>query len=344
MYRKKYCVTDCETATLPIADEIANGDAQKKKKIAIMRPLIYDIGWTICDRDGFITDKKNFLIAETFSVPQIFNTAYYREKRPMYLELLKKGEIKLLPWNDVMDIYLNDIKDVEAVGAFNSAFDFKKAIPFTELYISKIYSPDYTNWYNIQSAICRNIAENKPAYKKDEETYENNVFRFRNNTYPLFDLWGLSTKYLLNNYRYKNACLAHNMISDSGMFFKTSAESTYKYLKEQYDFEEAHTALDDAIIETYILSRITKRHALETGIETFPFKALGETHDFIQENQKVKLEYTENVVNRMREHYEQKYTACVDNDNLIGYCTQVKRKLNGLEMYLGLPLTGEAAD
>ena len=32
-----YLVLDCETATLSIANEIANGDAEKKKKIAIAR-------------------------------------------------------------------------------------------------------------------------------------------------------------------------------------------------------------------------------------------------------------------------------------------------------------------
>lgn len=340
----KYCVTDCETATLPFADELASGNTEKKKKIAIARPLIYDIGWTICDRDGYIYEKKSFLVAETFSVPQIFNTAYYKEKRPLYLELLNKGEIRLLPWNDIMDIYIKDIQNVEAVGAFNSMFDFKKAIPFTDLYISKIYSPDYQNWHNVQLNICRNIANGVAYQKKDDELFEPDSFKFRGESYPLFDLWGLSVKYLLNTNKYKNACLAHDMISDSGMFFKTSAESTYRYLKNQYNFDEAHTALDDAIIETYILSRITKRHALKTGIEAFPFRALGETHDFIQNCNNVKPEHAQNIVNHIREYYKQKITACVDNDNLMTYCSTIKRKLNGLEMYLGLPLTDAAAE
>lgn len=62
----RYLVLDCETATLPFANEIAENDPERKKKIAIARPLIYDIGWTITNRKGEILGKKQFLIAETF--------------------------------------------------------------------------------------------------------------------------------------------------------------------------------------------------------------------------------------------------------------------------------------
>ena len=48
----RYMVFDCETATLPFASELANGDNEKKKEIAIARPLIYEMGWTITNRRG----------------------------------------------------------------------------------------------------------------------------------------------------------------------------------------------------------------------------------------------------------------------------------------------------
>ena len=86
-----YMVVDTETATLPFVNEITH-DAEEKKKIAIAKPLIYDIGWTICNRRGDILDSKQYLVAETFSVPAVFNTAYYAEKRPIYLDKLAKKE------------------------------------------------------------------------------------------------------------------------------------------------------------------------------------------------------------------------------------------------------------
>ena len=53
--------------------------------------------------------KRNYLVAEIFSVPSIFNTAYYKDKRPKYLEMLDEGEIELKSWDNIMEILLTDI-------------------------------------------------------------------------------------------------------------------------------------------------------------------------------------------------------------------------------------------
>lgn len=284
MNKLNFGVVDCETATLEIAEKIAAGDPEKKKRIAIARPLIYDIGWTITDRKGNISDQKQFLVAETFSVPSVFNTAYYKDKRPLYLEKLRRGETVIKPWNEIVEIMLNDFDGVDAIGAFNSMFDFKKAIPFTDLYIQKLYSPDYYEWEKTQFAICEGIAEKAPYESK--KVFEPDVFKFRGREYPLFDLWGLATEHLLDTVTYKKECLNHGMLTNSGLYFKTSAESTYRYLCNKYDFDEAHTALDDAIIETFILSKVAARHAITPGIKFFPFRDLGETVEFCKRKKK----------------------------------------------------------
>ena len=38
-----YMVVDTETATLPFANEIAHDNPERKKRIAIAKPLIYDM-------------------------------------------------------------------------------------------------------------------------------------------------------------------------------------------------------------------------------------------------------------------------------------------------------------
>lgn len=299
----KFLVLDCETATCSFANEIANGDAEKKKKIAIARPLIYDIGWVIIDRSGNVQKKFQALITETFAVPQIFNTAYYADKRPIYLEMLKRGETCLMNWNEAMKEFSRDLEIVNFVGAYNSAFDFKKAIPFTELYISKLYSPNYQEWEAIQRTICWNIA-NKPYKKNPEKEYNPNVFNFRGNEYPLFDVWGMACEHLINTAKYKNACLDGDMLSASGEFFKTSAETSFRYLTENYGFEEAHTALNDAEIEAQLLARMLKRHAVSVGIEPFPFRNLGTTVEFLEAQKNVKEERIRKVLNVMDERKE----------------------------------------
>ena len=94
-------------------------------------------------------------------------------------------------------------------------------------------------------------------------------------------MWGLSVEHLLNTVNYKKECLEHKLLTNSGLYFKSSAEATYKHLTKMFGFIESHTALDDAIIETFILSKIAARHAIKEGIKFFPFRDLGYTSDFV---------------------------------------------------------------
>lgn len=328
-----YMVVDTETATLPFANEVANGDPERKKRIAIAKPLIYDIGWTITDRKGVIYDRKQFLIAETFSVPAVFNTAYYADKRPIYLEMLAKGETQVLPWDNVMEIFLSDLEKVDAVGAFNSMFDFKKAIPFTELYIRKLYSPDYFQWEKYQRNAAAIIAAGKVKNDRNPD-FEADVFRFRSNEYVLFDLWGLATTHLLNNATYKNECINHGLFTASGTFFKTSAESSYQYLCDKYDFVESHTALDDAEIETFILSKVAAKHAVTPGIKFFPFRDLGGTDEFCMRRKVPNLNECYAVYEAISNYVDAKIEeTCGEVSN---YCKGLMNRLNRLAEYIGI--------
>lgn len=280
--RKYFLVLDCETATLPIASDY-NGP--QKKNISIAKPLIYDLGWTVIDKHGNVYARKNFLISEIFSVPSIFETAYYAAKRPLYIEKLNRGEIILTGWKTAVADLVEDMNAVEAVGAYNAMFDFKKAIPFTELYINMLYSADFNNWMKEQATICKHIAENNWR-RKNENTrgFEGDVFRFRGQVYQLFDLWGLSCRHVINNDYYRNICIANGWKSESEKYFKTSAETTYRFVKGENTFEESHTALDDADIESEIFHLIVKKTKgkFEMGIDFFPFQQLGTVAEFLE--------------------------------------------------------------
>ena len=275
--RKYYLVLDCETATMPYAHNFEGGARQK---IAIAKPLIYDLGWQVIDRQGNVYAKRNFLISEIFSVPSIFNTAYYASKRPLYLDKLDKGEITLTDWRSATKVLEYDLQFVESVGAYNSMFDFKKAIPFTELYINMLYSPKYREWEQMQNHLIDKIAT-EPNGKSAKE-FDSYHFNFRGNNYKLFDIWGLSCEHLINNDNYKQMCLDNGWVSPSGKFFKTSAETTYRFFKDQADFIESHTALDDVEIETELFAEIIKasKNNYEMGIIYFPFRILGKVQDF----------------------------------------------------------------
>ena len=274
--RKYYLILDCETATLPYAAKFG-GD--EKKAISIAKPLIYDLGWTICDAKGKIYRKRSYLITEIFSVPSVFNTAYYKEKRPQYLEKLKVGSISLRTWKEATEILERDLLEVQAVGAYNAAFDFKKAIPFTEKYIEALYSSDFQRWEEVQEKVCDNIARGKKAGKKDgAPEFDPYNFQFRNNFYPIFDIWGLACEYLLNTDEYRNTCLANNWITARGKYSQTSAEKAFAYLMNDWEFLESHTAIEDAEIESAIFGKIVEKvgiKGIEFEIIFFPFRIVG---------------------------------------------------------------------
>lgn len=282
--RKYYLILDCETATLPHAIDYIG---EQRKRISIAKPLIYDLGWQVVDRAGRIYAKKNYLISEIFSVPSVFDTAYYKDKRPIYLEKLDKGEILLTDWRTAVRELVEDMNAVEGVGAYNAMFDFKKAIPFTELYISELYSPDFHKWLDFQNSRCDGIAQGglKPPANSE---FDPKIFRFRGKSYPLFDLWGLSCEHILNTDDYKNACLENGWATASGKYFSTTAENAFRFFTGQNEFDEAHTALNDAEIESLLFAEIAKRtkNKWENGITYFPFRLLGTVERYCTETGK----------------------------------------------------------
>lgn len=278
--RKKYYLTlDTETATLPFANEICK-TAKEKQTVAIAKPLVYDIGWTVTDRQGNIVKKENFLVQETFFVPNVFNTAYYRDKRPIYMELLEKGEIDVANWNDIVELLISDLEQVDLTTAYNACFDFKKAIPFTERYISALYTTDYQKWEDNQKRQCKEMVKNGKSNAKNDE-YLNPYFELRGVQYPIADLWCIACERLININKYRNFCLERDLVTASVVYFKSSAETSFQYLMNNYDFIEDHTALSDAIIESQILTKALKKGKVEPTLYAFPFRDLGTTVDYV---------------------------------------------------------------
>lgn len=286
MPKKKFYLTlDTETATLPFADKICD-NANDKKKIAIAKPICYDIGWIITDRKGKEIKKESFLVQETFYNTAVFDTGYYHEKRPIYIEKLSRGEIKVAPWEDIMNMLIFDLAACDIALAFNACFDFKRSIPFTERYMKAFYSKNYYKWEAKQKQKCEGLIRGIEKPKNPE--YLDPIFKLRGGEYPICDLWGIACQTLINNCRFKDYCCQNEKFTDSAMFFKTSAENVFAYLTHDVTFKESHTALEDAIIESQILTKVLKKIGIKPGITPFPFRELGTTVDYARNRYKGK--------------------------------------------------------
>lgn len=277
---KLYLVLDCETATLPFVNEM-NLSANDKKKIAIAKPLIYDIGWQVIDAKGYVYSRHAFLVQETFFVPNVFNTAYYKEKRPLYMEKYKAGTISAKTWNEIINILESDLAQVNIVLAYNSMFDFKKAIQFSERYIDALYSPFYNEWEEGQKRICKNILNGKKW--ENPEEFDQYHFELRGKQYLLGDIWGDVCTQRINCDKYRKYCLENKQLTNSGLFFKSSAETVFSYMFKDDGFTESHTAIEDAIIESDILIKLLQKKKVTIGLTYFPFREIGNVYDYLTE-------------------------------------------------------------
>lgn len=302
--RKLYLVLDTETATLPFGKDL---EPKAKQILATSKPLVYDLGWQLVDSKGTVYSRHSILIQETFYVPSIFDTSYYKDKKPLYMDKLENDGIVVMTWKQATDELLKDLELCSMVLAYNSAFDFKKAIPFTEKYINALYSREGVDkfisnhkWHFETKILNKNSQKksktnNAQTKEKSIYEYDNSNFDFRGKKYPLGDLWGIACNRLINIRKYKSMCLKNNMVSASGEFFSTSAESTFRYLINNYNFKEEHTALSDVIIETEILLKALKKGKINVGVAFFPFRELGTTVQYIGNEYKTKMVNVDNI-------------------------------------------------
>ncbi len=281
--QRKFLVLDTETATLPCVRDLCEGD--RAKTAAITMPLIYDIGYVIVNASGKILKRVNHLVQEVYSNPKLFQTAYYAYKRPLYDKMLEEGTIDLLPWDLIIAELYEDLQEVEMSAAFNATFDFKKALPYTMDFIYYRYKAPratFDKWYNRQQIKCEEIAANhkSDSYNPD---YMKPHFSLWGKQFPITDLWTLTCEYFAKGKVFKKFAIKNHKLTNSAIYFSTTAESVYQYYQKDLEFNETHTALNDAEIEAVILTKLIKAKAYSQSLKAFPFKALGTTVEFVKE-------------------------------------------------------------
>lgn len=188
-------------------------------------PLVYDLGMLVIDKKGKVYAKYSFIINEIFyGFPDKFNTRYYREKIPIYLEDLATKKRTLVSFWTARRIFLELMKkwNISAVMAFNTIADIR-ALNNTAQILgngSKLYFfPKNVNFY------C---------------------------------LWNMSKQIYPNRYTYIKFCKDNNLMTDNGNP-SLSAENIYRYLMHDCNFMEKHTALEDCMIEKEIFAHIMRQ-------------------------------------------------------------------------------------
>lgn len=187
------------------------------------KPFCYDISWLIADTDTKdIIDIKVNIVEQVWHNLPLFESAYYKDKRLKYVDMMRKRDAVMDKWGYIMRKLKQDIKtyEVKAIYAYNSDFD-DKVIAYN------------CDWFK-----CNNPIEDIPVY----------------------DIWGYASEFITNQPDYKQFCEDNERFTDTGNY-KGSAEIVYQYLTDNPDFIEEHMGIFDSEIETEILFRCIDRGA-----------------------------------------------------------------------------------
>lgn len=189
---------------------------------------LLNVGYEIVDlnlQNGSyqVLQRRNYLINEVFKETLfMLNDSFVRqEKINIYNQLLLSKQIIKRNPKQIFETLCNDIRKYNVLFgyAFNADFDKDKF--------------DKTaNQKNISNPLL---------------------------LMPIFDIWAYAIKYICQTDDYIKWARDNEIFTKTQTYISTSVESICKYLYNNLDFIEAHTALDDVQHELNILIECLKR-------------------------------------------------------------------------------------
>lgn len=179
------------------------------------RPFCYDVGYYIVSMDTFeIVKTAHFVIEQVWHNLPLFESAYYKEKRPLYVQLLRAHKAEMKKWGHVTQTMIRDIKQYEITDAYayNSDFD-EKVFNFN------------CDWFKTVNPF---------------------------DTVAIHDIWGYASQFITSKEEYKTFCEEHELFTETGNY-KGSAEAVFRFISGNETFDEAHMGMYDTEIENEIL-------------------------------------------------------------------------------------------
>lgn len=186
------------------------------------KPFCYNIGYVIYNTELMeVMLKRSYVIEQVWHNPMLFTTAYYSDKREIYVSQMRGRKTLMRKFGTVCQQMIHDFAKYEVCGAYayNSGFD-ERVFNFN------------CDWFR-----CNNPFD---------ET-------------PIFDIRGYAIEYIVNDI-YKEFCDENDRYTESGNY-STTAETVFAYISNNANFIEDHTALEDSEIECEILAECLVRGA-----------------------------------------------------------------------------------
>lgn len=182
--------------------------------VDVEHAFCYNVGYCIVD-----TETKEKLIKRDYVVEQVwenkmlFSTSYYADKKELYVSALRGRRAKIKYWGHVMQRMVRDIQE----------FDVEFAYAFNSPFDVRVFDFN-SEWFKSSNAL---------DYVKT------------------IDIRTLINPLVFSS-EYKEFCETHNLFTESGNY-SANAESLTKFIRQDKEFVEEHTALSDSLIEADII-------------------------------------------------------------------------------------------
>ena len=138
--------------------------------VSLNKPFCYNIGLVIGNTEtGEILATREWVVDQIWNNPELFATAYYADKRPLYTSRMKARKVLRDKWGYIMQRIQRLLEEYEVVSAYayNSPFDekviqfncdwFKTQNPFEEISLFDIrgYVHAKIAWSSEYQKFCR---------------------------------------------------------------------------------------------------------------------------------------------------------------------------------------------
>ena len=206
--------------------------------VGIDKKWIYDIGLSIIEKKGEVLFSDSWVIEEVFNNDSLMRTAYFGSKKQShYLPKIANRELKVHSF-------------------MSTRSDFNYII----------------NQFGVTHITAYNIAFDKSAIQQTMEFIGNNN-KFLQKPLQFFDIWEGACRSLFSQKSYQKMAIENGWVSNAGNF-RTNAEVAFRYIKDEPNFIESHTALEDSLIESEILQAVLrqKKKITRNSIYSHPWR------------------------------------------------------------------------
>lgn len=192
--------------------------------VDVEHAFCYNVGYTIVNIETREKLlKRDYVIEQVWENKMLFSTSYYAEKKQLYINALRGRKASIKHWGHTMQRMIKDIQE------YNVEFAYAFNSPFDV----RVFDFN-SEWFKTSNAL----------------DYVQTI-----------DIRGLINQLLFSD-EYKAFCEENGFYTESGNY-SGNAETLTKFIRQDIDFVEDHTALSDSLIEADIILYMIDKYGVD---------------------------------------------------------------------------------